>query len=861
MDLQRKITFPLSLMTMAVLLPSAYVVAQTAEEGAVEEEVELQTIHVYSKRAAKPYKYDVTGLGEIRKTADHLQREQVENIRDLTRYDPDIGVNEAGGRGTTRGFSMRGVERERVAVEVDGFGAAPVLKKDSPTSGYHRVHESSSSIMETEYENLKEVDLRKGSASAEMGSGALGGGVSMITKDASDFFGDDENKQIAGRLKAGYTSKNHRHVYSLGLAGRTNGLEGFIQYTRRGGEEIKAHKDLYKTESTISHYQFVNNDLSTVQTSLGAKDVSGPARRVPNPLDFKSESLLSKAGYHITPEHYLGFVLENTKQEYSLRDMFLPNYYFGSSTDVKSYEPFFSDKGILEQYKYTPTRYYIDNHDNKRLGVEYKYLSKDKSSWLDQATVRLDRRFLEMQSTVLTLSCSPWPTVNKNCFPSDAHYEKGQLGDKHFITLKEKDWRADIALAKKLMLIGTEHQLQLKSGIIFSRYEVANYWQSQYNLENTVAENYAKSRKEAYFIYGPHSTGHMRGRNFFVSLSDRIRLNDVLSANLAIRFDKQKYSANPSLAQQGVGLTFRNAKYDNVSWDFGIAYRPIQQLQFTYRASTGFRNPSIIELIGPGFNNERFDPERDRQGPLKAERSFNQEVGAEFLTPFLKLSGSYFVTQYRDVIGRAVLRHDNPSLPGYATNDLYFNLHNFTTHGFDIKSSIDAYSLWDKLPEGLEFNLNVGVTKIKKRKPLSPKFGIVSSYSFDAIQPLRVVYGVEYHDPDEKWGISLVNTYSKAKDISELEGESRQNTLTTQGVRSAKLKTRSWMTTDIMAYYNFNKYITARAGIYNVFNYRYVTWESVRQTSFGYDARLSTQNYTALAAPGRNFALSLEMKF
>lgn len=856
MMLQKKIKFPLSLITLAVLAQSSHVVAQT-----VEEETELQTIHVHSKRAAKPLKYDVTGLGEIRKTADKLQREQVENIRDLTRYDPDIGVNEAGGRGTSRGFSMRGVERERVAVDVDGFGAAPVLKKDSPTSGYHRVHESSASIMETEYENLKEVDLRKGSASAEMGSGALGGGVSMTTKDAADFFGDDDQKQIAGRLKAGYTSKDRRHVYSLGLAGRTDRLEGFIQYTRRGGEEIKAHRDLYKTGAKISHVQLVNNDIATLQTDFGAKDVSGPARRVPNPLDFRSESLLAKAGYHITPQHYLGFVIENTKQEYSLRDMFLPNYYFGPSTDLKSYEPFFSSKGISEQYKYTPTRYYIDHHDNKRLGVEYKYQSTDKSSWFDQATVRLDRRQLEIQSTVLTLSCSPWPTVNKNCFPSDTHYEKGQLGDKHFITLREKDWRLDMALAKKLMFKGTEHQLQLKSGLIRSKYEVTNYWLSQYNLENTVADNHAKGRHEAYFTYGPHSTGNMRGRNFFVSLSDRIKFNDKLSANLAIRFDQQKYAANPSAAQQQVGLTFRNAKYNNVSWDFGIAYRPIRQLQFTYRASTGFRNPSIVELIGPGFNNERFDPIKDRQGPLKAEKSFNQEVGAEFITPFLKLSGSYFITQYRDVIGRAVRRYDDPSLSGYATNDLYFNVHNFTTHGFDIKASVDAYSLWDKLPEGLEFKLNLGVTKIKKQKSLSNKFGIISSYSFDAIQPLRIVYGVEYHDPDEKWGVSLINTYSKAKDLRELEGESRQNTLITQGARVAKLKTRSWITTDIMAYYNINKYVTARAGIYNVFNYRYVTWESVRQTSFGYDARLSTQNYTALAAPGRNFALSLEMKF
>lgn len=854
-------TFTLTTLSLLVLSQSNFTIAEETQLV----DTELQTIEVRGKHNTTPKKADVTGLGTIKKSAEKLQRDQVENIRDLTRYDPDISVNEAGGRGTSRGFSMRGVEKERIAIDVDGFASPPILKRDDPTAGYHRVYSSSSSINEVEYENLKQVDLRKGSSSAETGNGALGGSVSMTTKDASDFFHNEEN-YFAGRLKTGFTSKDKRTMYSIALAARNEKLEGFFQYTKRRGHEIRAHKDLYKSGDTIRHYEYVApntadgfGDFKTSETYFAANDVSGPDRRVPNPLDYQSESFLSKAGLHITSEHYVGVVFDTSIQQYDLREMFLPNYWWKPSEDRKSYEPLFAAQGFTEVFKYTPSRFYIDRHKTERAGLEYKYTAENRDKLIDTALLRLDRRYLTLQSQALTLNCATWPTTSKSCFPSDKHYVRGQLGSKHFSELKEADTRIDASLTKSLALKNTEHQLQFKTGFTNSHYYVKNLWTAQDNIEKTVAAN--RQDKRNYFAYGPHSTGKMLGQNLFISLSDRIILNDQLEVSLSGRYDRQNFKANPTEQTRLTGLTFNKAHYNNTSWDAGIAYQPFEQWKLTYRASTGFRTPSTIELIGPGFNNERFDPEHDTQGALKSEKSFNQEIGISFNNPILKVSGSYFVTKYKDVIGRAVIYHDDRSLPGYKTNDLYFNLYNFTTHGFDVKASLDAYSLWDKLPEGLEFKAGVGVTKIKNQQPIPEQFGIASSYSFDAIQPLRVVYGVEYNDPEEKWGVSLLSVYSKAKNIDELLGLSRQNTLHNEGVRVANITTRSWITTDLTAYYNVNENITLRAGVYNLFNHRYVTWESARQTAFGREARQSTKNYTALAAPGRNFFVSGEVKF
>ncbi|AIL32165.1 TonB-dependent hemoglobin/transferrin/lactoferrin family receptor [Basilea psittacipulmonis] len=839
--------FCLSKITCLTLFAAVSTVTYAEEQN----DTELETIQVQGTRSNSKKKYDVTGLGAIKKTAAKLQSDQVENIRDLTRYDPDIGVNEAGGRGTSRGFSIRGVERERVAIDVDGFGSAPVFKRDSATSGTHRVQETSGSINETEYENLKEVDIRKGSASAESGNGALGGSVSMVTKDASDFLSG--NRQFGGRLKLGYTSKDKRNIHSAAIAGRHKGLEGFIQYTGRSGHEVQAHRELYQTGDTVKYYSPGTGSSTTLY--LSADELSGPKRRVPNPLDYKSQSWLSKAGYHLNDEHYVGTVFEHSKQEYTLREMFLSNYHFGPKEE-NDYIPIFDGISTFSGLSsFTPTRFYIDEHHLSRYGLEYKYQKKQSNSFLDQALVRIDQRKLEMRSTVLSLNCSKWPTVDKNCWPSNQHYIQGQLGKRHDSSLEEKDKRIDFALLKRLKIGSTRHELQLRSGYITSDYVIYNHAYQQFNRDSSLEKN-LKNGGDSYSQHGPFNTGKIRGTNIFIGLSDRIKLRPDLDASLALRYDYQSFKANPTPERRKIGMNFERAKYQNLSWDLGLAYRPIDRVQLTYRASSGFRTPSVFELVGPNFNVEKYDSTWQQQGPLKEERSFNHEVGAEFISTAFKISGSYFITEYKNLIGRAASRDSIGQ-----TDQVYQNLYNFTTHGFDIKTSVDLNSIHPKLPEGLEIKFNAGVTRIKKRSPVSKEYELVSDYTFDAIQPLKLVYGLEYHDPDGKWGVSLMTTYSKAKNADELSGTIKQGGLTTQGSRVANIRTRSWRITDIFGYYHATRNVTIRAGVYNIFNYRYVTWESARQTSFGSEARITTGNYTALAAPGRNFLLNLEMKF
>ena len=80
--------------------------------------------------------------------------------------------------------------------------------------------------------------------------------------------------------------------------------------------------------------------------------------------------------------------------------------------------------------------------------------------------------------------------------------------------------------------------------------------------------------------------------------------------------------------------------------------------------------------------------------------------------------------------------------------------------------------------------------------------------------------------------------------------------------KAASRRTRPWHVTDVSGYYHIKKHLTLRAGVYNLFNYRYTTWESVRQTAEGAVKRHNNVGrYNRYAAPGRNYTLTLEMKF
>ncbi|HEZ2335406.1 TPA: TonB-dependent receptor plug domain-containing protein, partial [Neisseria meningitidis] len=184
--MQQQHLFRLNILCLS-LMTALPVYAENVQAGQAQEK-QLDTIQVKAKKQKTRRDNEVTGLGKLVKTADTLSKEQVLDIRDLTRYDPGIAVVEQG-RGASSGYSIRGMDKNRVSLTVDGLAQIQSYTAQAALGGT-RTAGSSGAINEIEYENVKAVEISKGSNSVEQGSGALAGSVAFQTKTADDVIGE-----------------------------------------------------------------------------------------------------------------------------------------------------------------------------------------------------------------------------------------------------------------------------------------------------------------------------------------------------------------------------------------------------------------------------------------------------------------------------------------------------------------------------------------------------------------------------------------------------------------------------------------------------------------------------------------------
>ncbi|WP_348773588.1 lactoferrin/transferrin family TonB-dependent receptor [Kingella kingae] len=915
--MNQKTVFRLNIICLSLL--STAVQAETTTQSTETLSQNLENIKVTTKKQKHRRENEVTGLGKLVKTAESISKEQVLGIRDLTRYDPGITVVEQG-RGASSGYSVRGMDRNRVALVVDGLPQAQSYIVQAPMST--NKFAGSGAINEIEYENVKSIEISKGSNSSEYGSGALAGSVAFQTKQAADII--PEGKSWGLQTKNAYASKNSSLTHSIAFAGRSdNGLEGLLIFTDRQGHEIKGHKDAARGVQSYSRYQattensngyFVMADECVggydvckmnpkppvkeeiVRETVSVQDYTGPNRFLADPLNYGSHSWLFRPGYHFNNRHYIGATVEHTEQKFDMRDMSIPSYlvpdskkilrkrtgYLGTNpaaalSDTEGLDPN-GGYGI----RYATGVFHDERHTKVRFGPEYIYENPDKNTLFDYVRLSYDRQNIRLKSHMQLVHCSEWPYVDKNCRPSTDKPLSAYKSDSHSYVETHNVFQA--AFKKTFELAGSKHKINGNIGYDHFKSDLQHddyyYLQAllidpkeKFNPDlprplskaDILISNKRNGRKDfPYYLtsgktivsrsdqcnyrgnsenYSDCSGRVIKGSSYYFALQDNMRLSKHLDLGIGVRYDYRKTHSTVNGTNTG--------QHKKWSWNVGVVVKPTNWLDLSYRISTGFRLPSFSEMYG-----WRYGHPSVLKTELKPEQSRNREAGITLKGSFGHLEASYFNNDYRDLITFGCQIGKNKICGDYG----YLNGQNARLGGVNVLGKIYWNGVWDKLPDGLYTTVAYNKVKVKNA---SVKHNIALSTSplFDALQPSRYVIGIGYDQPDGQWGVNLMQTYSQAKSNNELLG-SKQLAETSIAQQAAKKRTRSWKTTDVSAYYNIKKFLTLRAGVYNLFNYRYTTWESVRQTAS--DAVNQHRNvgvYNRYAAPGRNYTVTLEMKF
>ena len=777
--------------------------------------IELETIRIQGRR-----RQAVQQLGRERISRQRLDDNLVQDQHDLVRYEPGVSVVE-GGRAGSNGFVIRGVDKDRVAITVDGLAQGESRASEGFSELFGGYGNFNTNRNAGEIENVKEVLIQKGADSITAGSGALGGAVMYRTKSPRDYV--DESKPYYVGLKQGYQSRNQQWMASATLAGRLGDFYGLFVVTHREGHEMKNHSK--RSESSLADYQTRN--------SIRGR---GTVRGTPDPQDNISNSTLVKLGYQITPKNYLSAVYEDYRQDRDTNELSNLLAAIGPDIDV---------------------RLRTDVSYRKRYGLEYESLL-ESGPW-DKLTANFDRQRIEM--TTLTFD-TPRPIPTRN---SQAMYRRRGLyqdldtfrlaADKHF-DFGNITW--DMAYG-----LGISSAKSTNSNLEYWVYALY----PERRVGNTTTQEFLVSS---------------RTRNANIYWNNTLRFDQRFKLSLGARYDRTKMSTQDSNSLnvhvrrqlQLLGLWDQRAEFKAPSYALGFDWSMTPSFNFQAKYSTAFRAPTTDEmwLFYPS------DVVYIKPNPnLKEERAKNFELGFNWHGDWGSLKLSAFRTNYRNFIDFVSFgyeptyeyvpgpggtpgnfrQHPSASAPVYQN----VNRTHATIKGLELQGHWELNSIG--LPQGSYATLAATYQKGHSGKNIP----------INAIQPFNGVIGLGYRQPDNRWSLTTnVSYFARKKPEDTILAYDQTN----QAFPYARHTRNIWLV-DLIGHYQLGKHVTLRGGVFNLFNRKYYSWDSIRSIrEFGavnrvdrcLDSNYNPQHATCshagidrFSAPGRNFSIILEAKF
>lgn len=682
--------------------------------------------------------------------ADEIENNLVTDIKDLIRFEPGVSVSTAPsrfgaalgstGRDGNSGFTIRGMGGNRVLFLTDGV-RVPDAFSFGPNSFGRGDY--------VDLDLLQSVEILRGPASALYGSDGLAGVVSFITKDPSDFLGDD---MFGVRVRAGYASADDSWNTGISAGFRFNDdWSALVAYTHRDAHE---------------------------QENQGENEALNSTRTAPNPQDITSDAVLARLVFEPNTAHRLRLTLD-----YGERDV-ITEAYTGRAV------PPYAAASVIDLDG-------RDSNERQRVTLDYTF-DNPNAGFIDNAFLAV---FYQSSDTEQFAAEDRFTSADRT----------------RLATFENDVWGASAQLTSSFRTGAAEHRIAYGGDLSILRQEGIRSGTVPPAGETFPTRAFPNTDYTLGGLFVQDEISFMDGRVVFFP---------------ALRYDY--YELSPERDALYPDPIAPGQEDSQVTPRFGVVVWPTETLGFFFNYAQGFKAPAPSE-VNQYFSNPAFGYISRANPDLGPETSESLELGARlrdvtFAGATLRASTSAFMSDYDDFIEQVVV--SGSFIPADPAVYQFINIGEVQIWGLEGRADL----AWEN---GFGIALSASWAEGDQTRSDGTAGGTVKGPLL-SVDPLRVVAGLSYNDPDGRFGGQAAVTYAAQVDENDAPANFRPDAFTIL---------------DLTGYWNITEAATLRVGVFNATDEKYWWWSDVR----GVGPTSAIRD--AFTQPGRNVSASISYRF
>ncbi|MEH0198088.1 TonB-dependent hemoglobin/transferrin/lactoferrin family receptor [Caulobacter sp. CCNWLY153] len=252
-------------------------------------------------------------------------------------------------------------------------------------------------------------------------------------------------------------------------------------------------------------------------------------------------------------------------------------------------------------------------------------------------------------------------------------------------------------------------------------------------------------------------------------------------------------------------------------------------------AATGFKAPAPSQ-VNNGFSNPTSFYTAIANPDLKPETSQTFELGFRLRQPTWNISVTGFTGKYDDFIEQVQVSGSfRPTDPAVFQ---FVNLAEAEISGAEARGEVIIADNW-RLIGAASYARGFSTNTAGVSTPLQ------------SVDPAKFTAGLSYRDPAGRFGGQFSVMHVQKKSFDSL------GVTCTGGCFAPP----AFTTADVTAYWNVTDAVTLRGGVFNLTDEKYWWWSDVRGQSAAASATVPAVIVDGYTAPGRNYSVSLAVKF